>query len=457
MSSTNKWLEVLDKAGKNCMMAKIDWASAYKHLAVREDDIHLQHFQWLGMDFIELMLVFGATSSAGLYDRLAKTVLDFAIRLAHFPRDMVIQYLDDCCAAAPQGCPSLNRFEKAYRDLAADIGVKLAPTTDPDKAFNGATRGVVLGVTYDTVAWTWSIPPEKLARILQQLRYGMSEDSIAQHEMWSIVGRVLHYAPLIPTGRFNIGELIAGGGASEDRNERVVMTGPIRQQLYFWWVLLKTTNGLAAIPAPPNRLPPWTLEYYTDASGGSGLSSGHGTGGIGGPFWFMVPWGKKINSGAKAADGKRLCRKLSALELVGPLICVAGDFKTCKGRPMRVWVDNAGSVGIWRKGYSKCGLCATLVKAIGTVAAAIGCSITIQKITRCSNTGAELADELSKGRFPAFKRKLPGSWPINEQPSWIPPSILAWIAVPKHDPDLGHRIVNDLKSKGCTPVFPNRL
>ena len=187
------------------------------------------------------------------------------------------------------------------------------------------------------------------------------------------------------------------------------------------------------------------------------MSSGHGTGGIGGPFWFMVPWGKKINSGAKAADGKRLCRKLSALELVGPLICVAGDFKTCKGRPMRVWVDNAGSVGIWRKGYSKCGLCATLVKAIGTVAAAIGCSITIQKITRCSNTGAELADELSKGRFPAFKRKLPDNWLINEQPSWIPPSILAWIAVPKHDPDLGHKIVNDLKSRGCTPVFPDRL
>jgi hypothetical protein len=68
MSSTHKWLEVLDKAGRNCT---IDWAAAYKHLAVRKDDIHLQHFQWLGMDFIELMLVFGATSSAGLYDRLA--------------------------------------------------------------------------------------------------------------------------------------------------------------------------------------------------------------------------------------------------------------------------------------------------------------------------------------------------------------------------------------------------
>jgi hypothetical protein len=46
----------------------------------------------------------------------------------------------------------------------------LAPTTDPDIAFNSATKGVVLGFAYDTIAWTWSIPLDKLARSSQQLR-----------------------------------------------------------------------------------------------------------------------------------------------------------------------------------------------------------------------------------------------------------------------------------------------
>ncbi len=45
---------------------------------------------------------------------------------------------------------------------------KVGPTTDPDKAFNSATKGVVLGIAYDTVAWTWSIPLDKLARSSQQ-------------------------------------------------------------------------------------------------------------------------------------------------------------------------------------------------------------------------------------------------------------------------------------------------
>jgi hypothetical protein len=84
-------------------------------------------------------------------------------------------------------------------------------------------------------------------------------------------------------------------------------------------------------------------------------------------------------------------------------------------------------------------------KAINTVATAAGCTVAIEKITRCSNTGSELADELSKGRYLAFKRKLPASWPVNTEPAWIPPSILAWIAKPAADRQLGDRILQDIK------------
>ena len=75
MSSTEKWIAVLNRAGRGCRMVKIDWAAAYKHVAVRKQDINLQWFQWLGKFFVEKCLVFGGASSAGIYDRLAKTVL----------------------------------------------------------------------------------------------------------------------------------------------------------------------------------------------------------------------------------------------------------------------------------------------------------------------------------------------------------------------------------------------
>jgi hypothetical protein len=177
---------------------------------------------------------------------------------------------------------------------------------------------------------------------------------------------------------------------------------PFKQQLHFWWVMLKTVDGVSSIPRP-DSFPAWTFEFFTDAASGSSNSIGLGSGGHGGPFWFYIPWGYRINSGVRSADGKQLSRKLSALELVGPLVCVSAGRRFCKKRPVRVWVDNAGSVGIWRKGYSStCELFTTLVCAIARVAAAFGCTLTIDKITRCSNTAASLADDLSKGDFQTF-------------------------------------------------------
>jgi hypothetical protein len=211
--------------------------------------------------------------------------------------------------------------------------------------------------------------------------------------------------------------------------------------------MLRTTDGLAGIPPPANRpLPASATEFYTDAAGGSMMSIGQGTGGIGPNFWFMVPWGRKINSSMRAADGKQLRKKLSALELVGPLICLAAGAALCRGRHVRIWVDNAGSVAIWRKGYSSsCSLCTTLVSAIGRLAAALGAVVSIEKVTRRSDTGAILADELSKGRFSRFKEQLPPNWNIPLEPAAVPPAILQWIADPTPQPHLGDKILGQIR------------
>jgi hypothetical protein len=79
MSSTEKWLRVLNKAGQGCQIVKVDWADAYKHISVAPEDVELQYFHWLGMYFAELCLIFGASSSAGIFDRVAKLVLQIVL------------------------------------------------------------------------------------------------------------------------------------------------------------------------------------------------------------------------------------------------------------------------------------------------------------------------------------------------------------------------------------------
>ena len=445
MSSTGKWVAVLAEAGRGAYMIKMDWADAYKHIHVRTEDVQLQWFSWLGKFFAEVCLVFGAVSSVGIYDRAAKAVLDIVLRMCGFPRRMVCQHLDDVCAAAGVAAAGeLMEFEKCYRAVAGELGVKLAPADDTDKGFTLSTRGVVLGVEYDTVDWSWAIPGEKVARLVQQIRQALEAECLRQDEVWSLVGRIIHYAPLVPCGRFNLDHLIKANSVSAERAKLVPLGPLLKRQLHFWLLILRVSSGFSRIP-DLGALPAWTVEAFTDAAGGS-LDGFRGSGGVIGGWWFFLPWPKTINAGDKAADGKRLAKKLSALELVGPLAVVAAAPDLCRRQPVRVWVDNAGSVRIWQKGYSStCAICTTIVKAAASVAAALDCRLEIHKIRRCSTPGAVMADALSQGDFRRFRAAAAavGVTP-DAVPAAVPVALRRWLARPVPDDELGQRILAEM-------------
>jgi hypothetical protein len=335
--------------------------------------------------------------------------------------------------------------------VAGQIGVQLAPLTDKDKAFEPCKEGTVLGVRYDTRQWTWEIPQEKLGRFVNQLVAAMQAQQMRQADFWSLAGRIMHYAPLIPCGRFNLEHVVRANGLSEDKEHVIQLWPDLKRQLYFWYTMVLATAGLTRIPHVGGVAPPWVRECYSDAAGGTMEGIGRGVGAVSQDWWAYVPWPRKINCGVKAEDGKKLSRKLSALEMVGPLLCITAGHEYCRGRPVRIWVDNIGAVKIWAKGYSlSCSLCTTLVKAIGTVAAGLGCQIFIEKITRCSNTGADMADALSKADFCRFRRIGVGAgWPLAVGPAWVPASLLDWLSDPRADEDLGSRLLADISKKGA--------
>ena len=116
-------------------MCKVDWSDAYKHVAVNLEDTNLQWFQWGGMAFKELCLIFGGVCSAGIFDRLAKVVLFIVIQKSGFHAYMVCQHLDNCCAAAPFDSSILEHYDDTLASVAQHLGVKLAPRDDPEKSF----------------------------------------------------------------------------------------------------------------------------------------------------------------------------------------------------------------------------------------------------------------------------------------------------------------------------------
>jgi len=450
MSSTQAWVKVLNKAGKNCWITKVDWADAYKHMAVAEEDLNLQWFEWGGKYFKELCLIFGCASSAGIYDATAKTVLDLVCRRAKFPKNMVCQHLDDMVAAAPQQSEALQKFVAAYQEVAASIGVKLAPTTDPDKAFLPCKQGVVFGVLYNTTDWTWSIPENKMATIGNAIIEICQTGETKVRQAQSVVGKLVHIKPLVPTGKFNFFHIMRLSGEANKWNHEPQKVLPVTEecckQLMFWLHLLNACKQNITIPKGNETLPPWTIEAYTDAAGGSLEELGKGTGGVLQSNWFYVPWAKRINAGAWKVEGIKVGRKLSALELIGPLIAVVAARKSARGGALRIWVDNSGSVAIWQKGYStSCALASCIVTTIAAVAAALNIKVQLAKITRCSSVGAAMADALSKADFTRFRNEAQTAGiRMNTDPEVIPTTLLSWIDKPTVDFQLANRILEEL-------------
>ena len=450
MSSTTQWLRALNKAGKGCYMCKVDWSSAYKHLKVVPEDSNLQWFSFLGKCFRETSLVFGCASSAGLFDRLAKLVLHIVLTKANFPRDQVAQYLDDCCACSASK-QALDNYDAAFFEVAANLGIELAPRDDPDKSFGPSKQGVILGIHYDTINWVWSYPPDKFVRLLHDLQHVLQAVTEPLDFLQRILGKILHVAPLIPAGKFFLLHLIKATSLSTDPHEQIPISKDLKRQVWVWLTLLRACNGRVSIPNPDASMPAWTVEIYTDAAGGSPDSSWRGVGAVCSSWWVQCPWGPAINTGAPTGDGKHLDRVMSALELLGPLLAISAAAPVLQGKPVRFWVDNAGSVFIYNKGYStSCALSSALTAAIAQVAAFLGCQVQIAKITRCSGPFASMADALSKGdfcRFRGISTSVPGLR-LPTLPLTVPLPIMEWVAAPTPDWALGDRLVDLLRQQG---------
>jgi hypothetical protein len=448
MSSTEAWLRVLNRAGRNCFICKIDFADAYKHIAVAQRDTDLQWFEWGGRFFKELCLIFGAASSAGIFDATAKVILNLVCVAANFPRSMVCQHLDDICAAAPADSILLHKFDKKFQEIAGMVGVQLADRADPDKTFGPCHKGTILGVEYDTQEWTWTIPADKLVRLRLTLKEVLAKDSLSAKQALSLIGKLIHIRPLLPAVKFNmfhIMRLSATANQHEKENSQVSVSAACKRQLHFWLVLLSACPGWLSIPRELTPMP-WALEAFTDAAGGSLDRLGAGCGGLLRQDWFYFPWPKRVNAGGWRVEGKKVGRKLSALELIGPLFLVACLLPSLRNKQLIIWVDNAGAVAIWRKGYStRCPLSSTIVTTLNDIAAAVGCTVFLKKITRCSSTGALLADHLSKARFRECRTlAAQRRWQLNIEPLRIPVSLLGWADKPMPSDDLAQTILSEL-------------
>ena len=137
---------------------------------------------------------------------------------------------------------------------------------------------------------------------------------------------------MVPSRKFHI---IKANAFSTEPKTSVPLNADFRRQIWFWYTLLRTCSGCVAIPDPDARLTAWSMDIFTDAAGGSPDGSRRGAGAVAAGWWAYIPWCEAINLGHQAPNGGQLDRRMSAIELFGPLLAITAAAKLCQRKPLR--------------------------------------------------------------------------------------------------------------------------
>jgi hypothetical protein len=209
-----------------------------------------------------------------------------------------------------------------------------------------------------------------------------------------ICGKIINIMVSLTPNKFNFDQIIRADNVYRDKADRrktVQLWPQLKAQMRLWILFLQMCNRKMYIPNIGEKAPVWSISIWSDATGGSLVSHGHGAGFV---SWVYVSWVMKINAG-KLFDGKRMDRKLSALELVGQLIGICAGSEMPRNQTALAKVDNAGSVQIFEKGYStSCKLSNTLVKTFHQVTVGLNIRYFMDKVTRCKTDGVISEDAI---------------------------------------------------------------
>jgi hypothetical protein len=209
------------------------------------------------------------------------------------PASLVVQQIDDVVACGPPDGKLVEKFDRAYIEVAEKLGVVLASRDDPEKSFSATTRGQVLGIWYDSESWTWWIGDEKLAIILNMLKELILYEECEQWVLWKICGKIINIMVLLPPGKFNVDQIIRADNVytdKADRKEIVQLWPELKDQMRWWILFLQMCNVKMYIPNIDEKAPVWAIPIWSDAAGGSLVSHGHRAGCVIFPsFWVYVP------------------------------------------------------------------------------------------------------------------------------------------------------------------------
>ena len=250
-------------AGPGCMMWKRDLSRFFLQLPLDPGEYSKVAVVWRGLFFFSLGLAFGLRHS-GLNGQKVTDALSWILRRLGLEcgdghEFCCCNYVDDI-----GGVESTKaRADEAYLKLGwlmEDLGLE----ESKEKAEPPTTCITYLGVQFDSVAMTMSVPPAKLTEIKAEIRIWVRRTTICKKELQSLLGKLFWISKVVIYSRAFMGRLLAQlrAIAGIPDHKKVKLLDESRKDILWWAKYLDEFNGINMIVN--NEPIPLTMEQLMD-------------------------------------------------------------------------------------------------------------------------------------------------------------------------------------------------
>ena len=382
-TSVDDAVSLVKQLGPQSIMAKIDLKSAFRMCPVRKEDWHLLGMRWRDKYYIDKRLPFGLRSGPYIFNTFASTI-EWILK-NNYNMEYIIHYLDDYFIAGPPDLPTCRQAVNTMLTVCKELGVPFAM----EKLEGPAASITFLGIMINTANMTLSLPPEKLAELLEELERWRGQKKCTKRQLPSLIGRLSFAAKVIPAGRLFFRRLIVLSTTAKQLHHHISLNQQAKADIAWWLKILPTWNGRASMLEPGWVKAP-DLELFTDASG----EIGYGAYFRG--AWFSGTWEDRKSF----AKGKSIEWK----ELYAIMLAAATWSDKWAGLRIKFHCDNLSVVHMWANKSSKRSDIMSLMRTLFYIAASGNFHVSVVHNPGVNNC---LADALSRLQFERFRRLAP--------------------------------------------------
>jgi hypothetical protein len=173
--------------------------------------------------------------------------------------------LDDLIVISRATSSACSAFTNSYQWLCSYLNIKLAqPDENKEKAFYNSTRGIVLGIMFDSETLSWSLPNYKVAKYLHSIDNLLYSPKCTLSQLQHLLGFLndfSHFCDFMHI--FKTPLLLFIRQFKDDLLIRLPLPKAVRADILVWRAAILSAATSLPIGPPPTAPPFTALIFYT--------------------------------------------------------------------------------------------------------------------------------------------------------------------------------------------------